>query len=47
MAGYLTLAAWLERIDELNEAAEARGDEAAAGLLSSLVDWAEQIAPER
>ena len=44
--GYTTLAAWMDRIDELNEAAEGRGDEAAVGLLSSLVDWAEHIAPD-
>jgi exodeoxyribonuclease-1 len=46
VAGHTTLGAWLDRIDELAEDAEARGDEAAAGLLSSLVDWAGHVAPE-
>ncbi len=45
-AGWATVAQWLEQVDQLNEAAELRGDEQAQGLLSSLVDWAEAIAPE-
>jgi exodeoxyribonuclease-1 len=44
--GGLTLAAYFDRLDELNEEAEARGDERAQELLAALVDWAEQIAPE-
>jgi exodeoxyribonuclease I len=45
--GALTLAAAMERIDALAEAAAERGDERAAGLLEALVDYAEGIAPER
>ncbi len=40
--GGLTLAQFLDRIDELSENADERGQE----LLSALYDWAEQIAPE-
>jgi exodeoxyribonuclease I len=41
-----TLAAWMDRIDQLNEDAETRGDEQAQHLLSCLLDWAEAIAPD-
>jgi exodeoxyribonuclease-1 len=44
--GRPTVAQWLDRVDLLNEAAEQRDDERAQSLLSSLVDWAEAIAPE-
>jgi exodeoxyribonuclease I len=44
--GVMPLGPWMDRIDQLNEAAELRGDEAAQHLLSSLVDWGEQIAPD-
>lgn len=44
--GGLTLAAFLERIDTLAEAAAERGDERAQTLLEALVDYAESIAPE-
>jgi exodeoxyribonuclease I len=39
--GYVTLQAFFEKIDELNESADERGQE----ILSSLYDYAEQIAP--
>jgi exodeoxyribonuclease I len=42
-AGALTLAAFLERVDALGEAADERGQE----ILGALVDYATQIAPER
>lgn len=45
--GGFTLAAYMERIDALAEAAAERGDERAEGLLEALVDYAETIAPER
>ncbi|MCW5636231.1 MAG: exodeoxyribonuclease I [Rubrivivax sp.] len=45
--GGLTLAAYMERIDELAAAADERGDEATAALLEELVDWGERVAPER
>jgi exodeoxyribonuclease I len=45
-AGRPTVAQWLDQVDVLNEAADIRGDEAAQSLLSSLVDWAQAIAPE-
>ncbi|MFZ4651898.1 MAG: exodeoxyribonuclease I, partial [Rubrivivax sp.] len=41
--GAWTLAAFLERIDELGEHADERGQD----LLGALVDWAEAVAPER
>jgi exodeoxyribonuclease-1 len=41
--GSLTLQAFFERIDALEEAADERGQ----GILSALYDYAEQIAPER
>lgn len=41
--GSQTVAAFLERIDELGEAADERGQD----LLGALVDWAEAVAPER
>ncbi len=44
--GHVTVAAFMERLDALNEDAETRGDERAQALLSSLVDWAQEIAPE-
>jgi exodeoxyribonuclease-1 len=44
--GHVPLALWLEQLDELNEAADERGDERAQALLSSLVDWAEHLAPD-
>jgi exodeoxyribonuclease I len=40
--GFTTLAQYLERIDELSERADERGQD----LLGALADWAEQIAPE-
>lgn len=40
--GGLTLARYLERIDELSETADERGQQ----ILGELVDWAEQIAPD-
>src|ERR1700712_4746441 len=45
--GGLTLAAYLEQIDVLMEAAEERGDERAHEILGALVDYATEIAPER
>jgi exodeoxyribonuclease-1 len=39
--GALTLAAFMERIDQLGEAADERGEE----ILAALYDYAEQIAP--
>jgi exodeoxyribonuclease-1 len=47
VGGGFTLAAYMERIDALAEAAAERGDERAEGLLEALVDYAETIAPER
>ncbi|MDP1900977.1 MAG: exodeoxyribonuclease I [Rubrivivax sp.] len=44
--GALTLAAYLERIDTLAEAATEAGDERGQALLEALVDYAESIAPE-
>ena len=44
--GGLTLAAYLQRIDELAETAAEQGDERAQTLLEALVDYAEGIAPE-
>ena len=41
-SGGLTLARYLERIDELSETADERGQQ----ILGELVDWAEQIAPD-
>ena len=41
--GALTVEAFFERIDALNEAADDNGQE----ILAALYDWAEQIAPER
>jgi exodeoxyribonuclease-1 len=46
-SGGLTLAAYMERIDALAEAADERGDERAAALLEALVDYGEGVAPER
>jgi exodeoxyribonuclease-1 len=43
--GRPTLAQWLDRIDVLAEDAQTQGDERAQSLLSSLVDWAEHVAP--
>lgn len=43
--GFPTLAAYLERIDALAEAAIERGDERAQAILEALVDYAEQVAP--
>lgn len=40
-AGGLTLAGFTERIDQLAEGVDERGQ----ALLEALVDWAEQIAP--
>jgi exodeoxyribonuclease-1 len=45
--GATTLAAYFERIDALAEAAMARDDERAQGLLEALVDYGEAIAPDR
>jgi exodeoxyribonuclease-1 len=42
-AGYMTVAQFLDRIDQLSETAE---DERSQDLLGALVDWAEQVAPE-
>ena len=42
----LTLAAYLERIDTLAEAAAEKDDERAQAILEALVDYAESIAPE-
>jgi exodeoxyribonuclease-1 len=39
--GAQTLAAFMERIDQLGETADERGE----GILSALYDYAEQIAP--
>lgn len=44
--GGLSLAAFLERVDELAERAAENGDERAQGLLEALVDYAQSIAPE-
>jgi exodeoxyribonuclease-1 len=44
--GHTPLAAWMEMLDLLNEAADERGDERAQTLLSALVDWAEHLAPD-
>jgi exodeoxyribonuclease-1 len=44
--GTLTLAAFLERVDALAEAAAERDDERAQAILEALVDYAEGIAPE-
>ncbi len=44
--GLSSVAAFMERLDLLNEDAESRGDERAQALLSSLVDWAEDITPD-
>ena len=44
--GGLTLTAFMERVDELAEAAMEREDVRAQGLLEQLVDYAEGIAPE-
>ena len=43
--GGLTVARFLERVDELAEVAAERDDERAQMLLEALVDYAEQIAP--
>ncbi len=43
--GGLSLAQYLQRIDELAETAAAQGDERAQDLLGALVDYAEAIAP--
>ncbi|KAB0584926.1 exodeoxyribonuclease I [Ideonella dechloratans] len=45
VGGGLTVARFLERVDELAEAAAERDDERAQLLLEALVDYAEQIAP--
>ncbi len=45
-AGAVTLAQWQARIDELAEAAMARDDERAQGLLESLLDWGEMLDAE-
>jgi len=44
--GALTLAAYLERIDQLADRALEAGDERAQGLLDALVDYGEGIAPD-
>jgi exodeoxyribonuclease-1 len=44
-AGGLTVARFLERVDELAEAAAEQDDERGQLLLEALVDYAEQIAP--
>ncbi len=44
--GALTLAAYLERIDTLAQAAAEAGDERSQALLEALVDYAESIAPD-
>ncbi len=41
--GALTVEAFFDRIDALNDSADERGQE----ILAALYDWAEQIAPER
>lgn len=41
--GALTVEAFFDRIDTLNDSADERGQE----ILAALYDWAEQIAPER
>jgi exodeoxyribonuclease-1 len=46
LGGGLTLAAYLEQIDRLAEAAADRGDERAETILAALVDYAEAIAPD-
>jgi exodeoxyribonuclease-1 len=43
--GFTSLAAFLQRLDELAEQAEARDDERAHELLAALSEWAEHIAP--
>ncbi len=43
--GVLSLAQYLQRIDELAETAQEQGDERAQDLLGALVDYAEAIAP--
>jgi exodeoxyribonuclease-1 len=43
--GGLTVARFLERVDELAEAAAEQDDERGQLLLEALVDYAEQIAP--
>ncbi|HEX7686446.1 MAG TPA: exodeoxyribonuclease I [Burkholderiaceae bacterium] len=43
--GATTLAEFFDRIDQLNEQAEERGDERAAEILGALYDYAEGIAP--
>ena len=43
--GSTTLSAFFERIDQLNEQAEEKGDERAGEILGALYDYAEQIAP--
>ncbi len=45
--GGLTLAAFLDRVDSLAEAAAERDDERAQALLEALHDYAQGIAPER
>ena len=44
--GYLTLASYFDRIDTLADAAMDRDDERAQGILESLVDYGQAIAPE-
>ena len=44
--GAQTVAAFLERIDALSEAASDNADERGQGILEALVDYAEQIAPD-
>ena len=43
--GSMTLPEFFERIDQLNEEAEERGDERGQEILGALYDYAEQIAP--
>ncbi|HEY9106845.1 MAG TPA: hypothetical protein VIN58_09215 [Roseateles sp.] len=43
--GAQTLAAFMERIDQLGQGVEARADERGEEILSALYDCAEQIAP--
>ncbi len=45
LGGGLTVAQFLEKVDQLAEAAAEQDDERAQGLLESLVDYAEQVAP--
>ncbi len=45
--GALTLAAFFERIDQLGEQLNERGDERGQDLLGALVDYATDIAPDR